>query len=434
MTPRPHQRGFATLLVLWIVGIAVVMLAVVESAAYRQGAAGREALGEVRARWAARAGVETAIAVAEYSAQNPDQFDAYAVFDEIDAAGEAELPGGAAFRLSYTSPRGEIIGALDAHAKLNINLMTQEDLMLLPSMTEDTADAILDWIDEDEDVRPLGAEDAYYLSNPFPYIARNGFFRSIAELELVAGALPEVVRGEDWNLNGRLDPNEDDGDASWPPDNADGKLDAGWSGILTASSVDGGLAASGQARLDLTTATSDQVAQRLGIEAAQADAIIDYATGSNAAMGEFIRTDLARLAPSSSGLPPTPLTTDQLALLLDECSIGNAGGTTPGRLNINTCDAESLEYLSGLDPSLADSIVAERSARTNGFKSIVDLLDVPGMTRARLTRISRFLDTRSNALVVSSRGRDPTTGTEVEILATINRSTIPSTITELRTP
>ena len=39
-------------------------------------------------------------------------------------------------------------------------------------------------------------------------------------------ARPEFVRGEDWNLNGRLDPNEDDGDISYPPDNSDGKLDA----------------------------------------------------------------------------------------------------------------------------------------------------------------------------------------------------------------
>ncbi len=431
---RARPRAFATLLVLWIVGLAVVMLAVVESAAYRQASSGREALGEVRARWAARAGIETAIAVAEYASQNPDQFNAYAVFDEIDTASESALPGGAVYRMSFTEPRGEILGARDAHSRLNINLLSQEDLMLLPSMTEDVADAILDWIDGDEDPRPLGAEDAYYLSNPFPYVARNAPFRSLAELELVAGVLPELVRGEDWNLNGRLDPGEDDGEATWPPDNADGKLDAGWSGILTASSVDGGLAASGQARLDLTTATSDQVAQRLGIDGAQADAIIDYAAGSNPTMGDFIRTDLARLAPSSSSVPPTPLNSDQLAVLLDECSIGDATQAAPGRLNINTCDAETLEYLSGLDPALADSIVVERSARTNGFASIVDLLDVPGMTRARLSRISRFLDTRSNALIVSSRGRDPTTGTEVEIVATINRSTIPSTITELRTP
>ncbi len=432
--PAPRRRAFATLLVLWIVGLAVVMLAVVESAAYRQAAAGREALGEVRARWAARAGVETAIAIAEYSAQNPDQFNAYAVFDEIAGAGEGELAGGAAYRLSYTTPRGEIIGAQDAHAKLNINLLAQEDLMLIPQMTEDVADAILDWIDEDEDAHPLGAEDAFYLSSPYPYNARNSRFRSIGELELVAGASRALVRGEDWNLNGRLDPGEDDADATWPPDNADGKLEAGWSGLLTAASVDGGLAGSGQPRLDLATATSEQVTQRLGIDATQADAVLEHATQSGAKMSDFISTDLSRLTTSTTSVPPAALSTDELAKLLDECSIGAVAGGAPGKLNLNTCEAEALQYLSGLDPTLADAIVAERAARSNGFTSIVDLLEVPGMTRARLARISAFLDVRSNVLVVSSRGRDATTGTEVEIVATIDRSTIPATITELRTP
>lgn len=97
--------------------------------------------------------------------------------------------------------------------------------------------------------------------------------RSLAELELIPGVTPEMVRGEDWNLNGRLDPDEDDGDASWPPDNSDGELDAGWSGIVTASSRDGGLAVSGQARLDLASATSEEMAERIRVAADQADVI-----------------------------------------------------------------------------------------------------------------------------------------------------------------
>jgi DNA uptake protein ComE-like DNA-binding protein len=423
-------------MVLWIVGVAVVMLAVAESAAYRQAASARAALGQVRARWAARAGLESAIAVVEYATQNPDQFNAYAVFDEIADAGQGELAGGAAYRLSYTSARGEVVGALDAHAKLNVNLLTAEDLILLPMMTEDIADAILDWVDSDEDTRPLGAEDAYYLSAPYPYNTRNAPFRSIAELELVAGVTPEMVRGEDWNLNGRLDPNEDDGNATWPPDNADGKLDTGWSGILTASSVDGGVGASGQARLDLTTATSEQVAQRLGVDSTQADAILDHGQQSGATLADYIRSDLSRLVTATGGTTaaPAPLTTDEVAKLLDECTIGAPTGMAPGKLNINTCEAETLEYLSGLDPAVADSIVSERAARTDGFTSVMDLLDVPGMTRNRLSRISAFLDVRSNAVVVSSRGRDSSTGAETEIVAVIDRTTIPVILTELRTP
>ena len=46
-------------------------------------------------------------------------------------------------------------------------------------------------------------------------LQRNGFYRSVAELELVAGIWGDFVRGEDRNLNGRMDPNENDGELFW---------------------------------------------------------------------------------------------------------------------------------------------------------------------------------------------------------------------------
>lgn len=436
-SPLPTRRSFATLLVLWVVAFAVVVLATVESAAYRQSAAGREALSRVRARWAARAGVEAAIARIESYTQTPDQFNAYALIDELGGAAEGTLDG-AAFRASYTGLAGEVLGAQDAHAKLNINSMTTEQLMLLPYMTEDMADAILDWIDSDDDVRPLGAESAFYSSTTYPYEARNSAFRTMAELELIQGVTPEMVRGEDWNLNGLLDENEDDGDASWPPDNADGKLDDGWTKWVTASSLDGGLGASGQSRLDLTlaTTTADVLVQRLGVDSTQADVILSHGQASGAAMADFIRRGLDQLvAPQGGGspiAPPARLTNDQLAALLAECSIGTPASPAPGKLNINTCDAEVLEYLPQIDAATADAVMLERESRPNGFNSIVDLLDIPGMTRARLATLYPLVDVRSNVFIVTVRGRDAATGLESQIVATIDRSTLPCVIRELR--
>lgn len=433
---RRRRRAFATLLALWIIAVAVVMLAVVQVSAYQQAAAGREAMARVRAYWAARAGVEATLAAIEDATENPDELNAFATTDTAAELAQGSVEGGV-FLVSHEGNTGETVGVQDAHAKLNVNLLATEDLMLLPGMTEDVADAIQDWIDTDEDVRPLGAENSYYLSTAQPYEARNDYFRSIAELELVAGASPELVRGEDWNLNGRLDPNEDDGSLSWPPDNSDGKLDAGWSAILTASSVDGGLGASGEARLDLLTATAEQVAERIGVDAPQSEAIVEYAQSSGAVMSQFIRRNLDQLAVgqgnNASFTAPAPLSNDQLALLFAECAIGENTARMPGKLNVNTCEAEALQYLSGIPPELADSIIAERSALANGFTSIINLLEVPGMTRNQLARISSYLDVRSNVYIVSSRGRDAATGAEVELVATIDRSTLPAAITEFRT-
>ena len=448
------HRAFATMLVLWVVAIGAVMLASVQAAAFRQAAAGREALARVRAHWAARAALENVLSSLDASTQSPDTSDAYAITDDITQVSEGQLAG-SFFRVSWTDNGQERFGAMDEHSKLNVNLLTQAELMLLPDMTEDVADSILDWIDSDDDTRPLGAEIGYYLTQPGATVPRNAYVRSIAELELISGVTPEIVRGEDWNLNGRLDPNENDGNASWPWDNADGQLDAGWSAILTASSVDG-LAESGEERLNLSVATADEVAQRINVTSAQADAIVAYGASSGAVMSDFIRRDLDQLGSTgqqggTGGAWVAPLSPDQLAALFagaprdaaaapptaetastsDETTPTTAA--RPGKLNINTCQAETLQYLTDIDPSTADAIIAEREARPKGFTSIVDLLDVAGMTRNRLSRISNVLDVRSNVYRVDCRGRDEQTGIECELIVTIDRSTLPATITELRT-
>ena len=81
-------------------------------------------------------------------------------------------------------------------------------LLTLPSMTEDVADAILDWLDEDEDVRPYGAEAEYYTTLPTPYVPKNGPVLSVEELLLVRGVTPTLLFGADVNRNGVLDADE----------------------------------------------------------------------------------------------------------------------------------------------------------------------------------------------------------------------------------
>lgn len=106
-------------------------------------------------------------------------------------------------------------------------------LLMIPGMTDELADAILDFIDSDETAREFGCESEYYESLSPPYPAKNSPLESLDELLLVRGVTPSLLYGEDMNRNGLLDPNENDGDASFPPDNADGALQMGWSAYLT---------------------------------------------------------------------------------------------------------------------------------------------------------------------------------------------------------
>lgn len=124
------------------------------------------------------------------------------------------------------------------------------------------------------------------------------------------------------------------------------------------------------------------------------------------------------------------LTDEQLTALLDECVLGlpEAGTVAPGKLNVNTCAAETIEYLPNMTAEVADAIIAERSSKADGFASLVELLKVPGMTRRQLSQLFDLLCVRSNVFTLTSRGRDERTGIEVEIQADLNRSKLPVTV------
>ncbi len=128
-------------------------------------------------------------------------------------------------------------GLMDESAKLNLNYLpnmglSPDDistmLMNIPNMTAEIIDAIIDWMDTDDTVSPYGAESETYQQMQPPYKAKNGPFETIDELLLVKGITPTLLYGEDANRNGLLDPNENDGDASPPLDNADGVLNHGF--------------------------------------------------------------------------------------------------------------------------------------------------------------------------------------------------------------
>jgi hypothetical protein len=139
-------------------------------------------------------------------------------------------------------------GLNSENAKFNINrLMEFENdtddttdpymaVSYIPNMTEDITNAILDWIDSDEEARLGGAESVTYQGLAVPYSARNAPLESIDELLQIQGITPQLFYGEDANRNGVLDPNEDDGAEKSPADDADGVLDAGFRDYLTVSS------------------------------------------------------------------------------------------------------------------------------------------------------------------------------------------------------
>jgi len=174
-------------------------------------------------------------------------------------------------------------GLEDESAKLNINALPELDklqenagrdlLMGLPGMTEDVADAILDWMDADEEPREYGCESEYYQTVSPPYYAKNGTLDTVEELLLVRGVTPQLLFGVDTNRNGMVDAHELDpatgmgaagatggmpssGSMTLTPgmtdmDAASGSLDRGWVGYLTLQSQEKNVNSLGEPRIDL---------------------------------------------------------------------------------------------------------------------------------------------------------------------------------------
>lgn len=295
-----NRRGSVVVVVVWSVAIAAVLVAATQVVTFRQAVVGRETLARVQARWAARAGVEQMIAIMEFHLQNADPNDPMAVVRDMEAHAVGETATGS-WDIRHFLDGIQWAGPMDEGAKLNINVASRLALTNLPGMTPDVVDAIIDWRDENDEVEGLGAERDYYSNRSLGYQPRNGNFRSLAELELVAGAWPENVRGEDWNLNGRLDPNEDDGPRSFPNDKPDGKLDGGWSQYLTAFSKQSPVSTSGEDKLPLKGSDEEGLTKRLAISAEQARALIAYGNQPNARPENLLITPLSQIGAAGTG-------------------------------------------------------------------------------------------------------------------------------------
>jgi hypothetical protein len=142
---------------------------------------------------------------------------------------------------------GFYYGVENESAKLNLNVLFAEGaedrardrLLVLPSMTPEIADAILDWLDSDPMPREYGAEAEYYSGLTPAYAMRNGPISNLDELLLVRGVTPELLYGFDRNRNFAVDADEQQPRGALAEvDNSEGLMNRGWAAYLTTSSLE----------------------------------------------------------------------------------------------------------------------------------------------------------------------------------------------------
>ncbi len=164
----------------------------------------------------------------------------------------------------------------DEKAYLNLNSSDPacwENLALVP---KECLAAITDWIDEDGDTSPDGAETDFYQRLELPHVAKNKPINALNELLYIKAVNRRLYLGEDLNRNLVLDENEADGMKQLPPDNEDSTLDLGLIDVFTVC---------GDGKININTAPRLILASLPGLDEQAAEAILAYRYGPDGRAG-----------------------------------------------------------------------------------------------------------------------------------------------------
>ena len=198
-----RESASVLIIVLWIaIGLVSIALYFASSMSYELQASDNRTSG-----LAAQQAIEGAARYVSYVLYNYATNGA--VPDSSQFSAEAVPVGDAHFWIIGRDPSGTpssdpYFGLTDEGSKFNLNNVSSNELMGLPNMTPDFAEAILDW----RSTNGVGEESLNY--DALGYNDKNEPFESVDELRLVYGASMDLLVGDDLNMNGVLDSNEKD--------------------------------------------------------------------------------------------------------------------------------------------------------------------------------------------------------------------------------
>jgi len=279
------------------------------------------------------------------------------------------------WEMNLTTPA---FGLVDEASKINLNApwLTADMIQYLPGMTPQIAAAIMDWRDSDSTISMDGAEDETYSRLPQPYKTKNAPFESVEELRLVAGMTEDILYGEDANLNGILDANENDGDLSPPNDNRDGRLDPGLMEYFTVYSRE--------------PATSTNINSQADVRALLATAF------SDTRVTEIVNQLYPRRPPGQGGGAPAAATPQMGSLMefylrsgmtedefaqIGEYMTATTNTFTEGLVNVNTASQPVLECIPGLT-NFGSQMISYRESNPSKLITVAWVASVVGDTNA----------------------------------------------------
>ena len=197
---KDDERGVALLLALLVLTLLIALILEFDAEArreYREAAAFRD---NFKASMLTRAAVQAARAVLQQDFLRDKKtgelydgpLDLWAMPIKNFAIGDGLL------NAQIEDERGKLnLNDLAANAgdalQKQAKIQRVKRLFELLQISPDLADALVDWVDEDEIPQPAGAESLYYQSQRPAYRAANSALPSLGDLRLVKGFSPEIV-------------------------------------------------------------------------------------------------------------------------------------------------------------------------------------------------------------------------------------------------
>jgi type II secretory pathway component PulK len=305
-----------------------------------------------------------------------------------------------------TSPQGDepIWGLIDEASKLNIN-NAGTNTQVLPNMTLNTIAAMYDWTtSSNSQPSQNGAKSETYSTLQPPYLCKNGPYETVEELRMVYGMNMDILFGEDANLNGHLDPNENDGQKLPPMDNSNGILDPGALEYVTVWTHEPTTATNGAARIAVNNTTALQQFIQTNYPSLEQYLVpfgISSTSGTSGTSGtrgtSGPSSPSSPSSPSTAAAAPTSVLDFYIRSQMPEADFQQIepflmNTNVTGLININTATATTLASIPGIGSNYAQQVLNYRQSSPPLVPSITWLKNVlPTTSPATIAQIGPYI-------------------------------------------
>jgi len=340
-------------------------------------------------------------------------------------------------RLEQDQVRGVRFGLTRESAKLSLEsiLHWEEEspgqgvraLEKLPGITPVMVDSILDWLDADDNVRPQGAESAYYQQQQKTYRPRNAVPIALEELLLIRDVERTLIFGEDYQLvfgarqaTLRTHPGVvpfDMADPFAPLPMSDAEVSeqglgsaSAWQFLLTPYSAEKLVNAQGVARLFLNESNLDFLESQLRLHQLDEESIqfimlwrrergnigdpLDFLDAEITVNGETVQSPFSCSNPAAY---------ERFLRLLDESTTESAV-VLRGRINVNEAPRPVLEAVPELTPELVTTILERRRPGAETQRHTIWLLAEGIVNLETMRMLSRRLTTGGDVYRIQVAG------------------------------